>query len=315
MKTNKRGINILPKELPDDSDDLEKLIAEHEANAVPLKQGNEAKIVWYEEERKETPFSIVYLHGFKGSRGGGAPVHKEVAQALGCNLYLARLASHGEITDQPLADLTAQALVHSAEDAYRVGAKIGKKVILMGTSAGGGLALYLAGTAPFSKSIAAIVLYSPLIHIYGRNSLLLEHSLGRRLLRLFVSKEHRIHPNSPPSPEEERVWYSSFHINGALAIGEFVQKKINLGFFQRIQCPTFIGYYFKDKFSFDHTVSVAAIKRMAKQLGTPPSKILLANFPGANSHVICSSIVSDAVKEVSDSTINFLKNQLSLSRG
>jgi pimeloyl-ACP methyl ester carboxylesterase len=209
--------------------------------------------------------------------------------------------------------LTAGGLIRSAEDAFHVGAKIGKKVILMGTSAGGALALYLAGTAPFSNSIAAIVLYSPLIHIYGRNSLLLEHSLTRRLLRFFVSKERHIQPQSEPSPEEKRVWYSSFHINGALAIGEFVQKNINRALFRRIQCPAFIGYYFKDKFNFDQTVSVAAIKRMAAQLGTPPSKRSLVNFPEAHSHVICSSLVSDAVKDVEDSTINFLKNQLSLS--
>jgi pimeloyl-ACP methyl ester carboxylesterase len=306
-----KTITALPSLLPDDPEKLEQLIANHERKSSPLKQGNEARIIWHDERHKaKTSFSLIYLHGFKGSHGGGAPVHQKVAQTLGCNLYLARLAGHGQITDRPLAGLTASALIRSATDACRVGEKIGHKVIIMGTSVGGALALYLAGTAPFSASIAAIVVYSPLIHIYGRYSLLLEHSLGRGLLRLFPGKDHQIHSNSEPDPEERRIWYSDYQLSGALAIGKFVQKQIRPKLFRQIECPTFIGYYYKNKTSFDRTVSVAAIKKMATRLGAPRSKISLNNFPEAHAHVICSPLVSDAVNEVMDSTICFLAHQL-----
>jgi pimeloyl-ACP methyl ester carboxylesterase len=309
-----KNITALPSQLPDNSDKLEQLIASYEHQSSPLKQGSEAKIIWYDEHHKEkTPFSLVYLHGFKGSHGEGVPVHQTVARALGCNLYLARLAGHGQITDRPLADMTASGLVRSAAGACRVAEKIGDKVIIMGTSVGGALALYLAGTLPFSNSIAAIVLYSPLVHIYGRYSLLLENGFGRGLLRIFPGEEHQIQPNSDLSPKERRIWYSNYQLSGALAIGEFVQKEIGSELFQRIKCPAFIGYYYKDKYNFDRTVSVAAIKKMSAQLGTPRSRISLNNFPEAHTHVICSPLVSDAVEDVTDSTIDFLAHHLSLS--
>jgi hypothetical protein len=45
---------------------------------------------------------------------------------------------------------------------------------------------------------------------------------------------------------------------------------------------------------------------MAGQLGTHSSDIELKNFPNADTHVICCSLLSNAVQEVIDSTQQFL---------
>jgi len=71
----------------------------------------------------------------------GDPVHQNIAKQFHCNLYLARLAEHGIDTTEDLMNLTAEAYWESAKLAYAIGKQLGKKVILMGTSTGGTLAL------------------------------------------------------------------------------------------------------------------------------------------------------------------------------
>ncbi len=53
-----------------------------------IKPGNESQLIFADSIPQKTPYAIVYLHGFSGSIADGAPVHKEVAEALGANIYL-----------------------------------------------------------------------------------------------------------------------------------------------------------------------------------------------------------------------------------
>lgn len=303
----------LPVSLPDNGEELEKTIARHEQHYEPLKKGTQAKIVWNNPTKKNrTPYSIVYLHGFKASHPEGYPVHQTVAEKLGCNLYLSRLYGHGQITQQRLGDLTPHKLIESAEDAYRAGQKIGEKVILMGTSTGGSLATYMAASPAYSSSIAALVLYSPLVHLYGLRSLLLENSISRSLLRLIPGKNHILKEADPINVGEGNIWYHSYQLNGALVLGETIQKIMRRNVVANVKCPAFIGYYYKNKRNHDRIVSTSAIKRMARWLGTPAEDIVLKNFPQANSHVICSSLLSNAVQNVTSATVDFLINKTTL---
>jgi pimeloyl-ACP methyl ester carboxylesterase len=302
-----------PAILPDEPERLEHLIAEHEEQAQPLNKGAQAEIIWYDEEQKEPPpYAIVYLHGFKGSRGEGAPAHTTIAKRFGCNLYLSRLYGHGLIRDQYFDDLTPSALVRSAADACRIGEKIGKKIILMGTSTGGTLALMMAASDSFSPSIAGLILYSPLIHLYGMNALLLENAFVRSVLRLYPGKKYQLRGKAPPSAEEDHVWYHSYQLNGALALGQMIQTYMTPSLFSTVHCPAFIGYYYRTRHAHDRMVSTAAIKRMADQLGTHTSDVVLKNFPNADAHVICCSLLSDAVEDVIHSTQQFLIEKLDM---
>jgi len=293
--------------LPEQPAALDKIIALHEKAAKPLKKDAEARIIWHNEQHKsKTPWSIVYLHGFKGSQGEGYPVHRTIAQTFGCNLYLARLHGHGLIRKHNLGDLSSEDLLQSAMEACRIGEKIGGNVIVMGTSTGASLALYAAASNRFSNIIKALVLYSPLVHLYGINSLLLENSIGRTALRFIPGKNHQI-KYDPFSPEEEAIWYSSYLLNGALVLGETVQKIMRSSLFAQVQCPVFTGYYYKNSLHHDRVVSTSAIKRMMQKLGTVSSKKLLVNFPNAGSHVIANSLLSNAVQDVIRETSSFLE--------
>lgn len=118
--------NQLPA-LPTASAELESYVRTRES-AYKVKPDNEARIVWSADSlRKPTEYALVYLHGFSASQFEGAPVHRNIAQYLGANLYLSRLAGHGLDTTDPLADLSAEAYWQSACEALAVGQRLVEK--------------------------------------------------------------------------------------------------------------------------------------------------------------------------------------------
>src|SRR5690242_20557546 len=128
-----------------------------------IKPDNEARIVWANDSlQHKTEYALVYLHGFTASQGEGDPVHRDLAKKFGCNLYLSRLAEHGIDTTEPMVNLTSDNLWETAKQALAIGKQLGNKVILVGTSTGGTLALKLAAEYP---DVYALILMSPNIEI------------------------------------------------------------------------------------------------------------------------------------------------------
>ena len=68
----------------------------------PRKPNNESKVVFHDSIPKKTPYSILYLHGFSASTEEGNPVHINIANALGANIYLPRLFGHGLVEEEPI---------------------------------------------------------------------------------------------------------------------------------------------------------------------------------------------------------------------
>ena len=120
-------------------EELDAYIAEREAN-LPVREGNESRIIWADSSKTKTPISVVYLHGWSASAVEGDPVHRQIAQDLGANLYLPRLAEHGLSKEEALLDITADDLVDSAKEALSIAQLIGDRVVIVATSNGGALA-------------------------------------------------------------------------------------------------------------------------------------------------------------------------------
>ncbi|TYP93394.1 Pimeloyl-ACP methyl ester carboxylesterase [Fodinibius salinus] len=292
-------------QIPDRPADLEKYIAEKEA-AANVKPGTAANIHWHNSNApSQTDTAIVYLHGFRASHPEGDPVHRQVAKACGCNLFLSRMQEHGIQSSYPLLNLTEQKLITSARFAFEIGKKIGKKVVLMGTSTGGSLALYLAAQKKLKEQISALVLYSPLIQFYGITNQLLTHAPIRKLMSIIPGRRYLLKTTNA-TKAEKRIWNNKYALGGALALGTFIQNNMTKSLFSSINCPTFVGYYYKNKKQQDKVISVPALKKMSQQLQT--DNVHIRNFPDAQNHVICSSLVSKSANRVSSKTIQFLKN-------
>jgi len=138
------------------------LAASERAAGLPtgLIPDTEKRIRWHHGPGKEkTYYAIVYLHGFSATRQEIAPVGQRVAEALAANLYETRLSGHGLIRD-PLSGVRAEDWLDDAAEALAIGAAIGERIVLMGTSTGATLALAMAGRPSF-EAVDTLVLISP----------------------------------------------------------------------------------------------------------------------------------------------------------
>ena len=286
---------------------LEEHIAESERSAN-LRPDNEARIVWADSLHKvKTPYSIVYIPGFSATWAEGDPIHKQIARHFGCNLYLGRTAGHGVDSPDALKDLTPSAYAGSAERALAIGKALGEKVIVMGTSAGGMLALYLAARHP---EIDGLILYSPCIAVANPAMKLITKPWGRQILNQVFPDEHVV--NSYDKPGRIRYWFPQYHSNGLLTLQTMIDEYMTPELFQKVKQPVFMGYYYKDEDHQDNVVSVPAMLEMFDQLGTSANKKEKVDFPKADAHVIASHFTSQDLNGVYQATEKFMEDVLKL---
>ncbi|SJZ32835.1 alpha/beta hydrolase [Sediminibacterium ginsengisoli] len=272
-----------------------------------IKPDNEARIVWADSTKKKTPYAIVYLHGFSASQEEGNPVHRDIAKQFGCNLYLSRLSQHGIDTADALVNLTVDNLWESAREAYAIGKQLGEKVILMGTSTGGTLALQLAAAYP---EIAGLVLLSPNIAINDPNAWILNNHWGVQVARLV--KKSKFNTSANQTPVYKQYWTSQYRLEAAAELQEMLETSMTDITFRNVKQPLLLLYYYKDEAHQDPVVKVSAMKEMFGEIATPAAMKKEVAIPGTENHVLGSAIVSKDVGSVEREIKNFLKDVMKL---
>lgn len=298
--------NDLPV-LSDSPQQLEMYVAEQEKKHR-IKPDNEARIVWFNDSLKNTTeYAIVYLHGFSASQEEGNPVHRNLAKAFGCNLYLARLAEHGIDTSDALLNYTAEGLWQTSKEAYAIGKKLGKKVILVGTSTGGTVALQLAAAFP---DVAGIILYSPNIAINDPNAWLLNNPWGLQIARLV--KGSKLNTAGHDDTAYKKYWNYTYRLEATVQLEELVETTMLPATFKAVRQPVLALYYYKDDKNQDKVVKVSAIQKMMGQLGTPDSLKRSVAIANAGDHVLASPILSKDVASVEKESRLFLQQVMKL---
>jgi pimeloyl-ACP methyl ester carboxylesterase len=289
---------------------LETYIRDNEARHK-LKPDNEARIVWANDSsRSMTEYAIVYLHGFSASQGEGDPVHRYTARRYGCNLYLSRMAEHGIDTPEAMVNLTADEYWESAKQALAIGQQLGKKVILMGTSTGGSLALQLA--AAFPDKVAALILMSPNIAINDPNAWMVNNHWGLQIAHMVTGSPYII-SKEDYGPLYRQYWYPKYRSEAVVALEEYLETAMVKPTFEKVTQPVEMLYYYKDPVHQDSTVKVSAALEMFDQLSTPANLKYKEAIPEAGTHVICSSIRSHDVESVKAGVDHFMTAILHLA--
>jgi esterase/lipase len=295
----------LPVSLPE----LEKTINQGEKAVIGIRPDNQARIIWADSSKKEkTPVAFLYLHGFSASQKEGDPVHKDLAKKHNANLYLSRLAEHGiDRGDSNLIGLTAEDYEASAEKALQIAEKLGDEVIVIGTSAGGMLALHVASGHP---EIKALILYSPCIKLFDRAAVILDKPWGLQMARMVTGEP--VKRFKPESQAHANYWQLNYRIEALVVLQNLISNTMKPDVFSKIKCPVFLGYYYKNETEQDSTVSVPAMLNMFSELGTPEELRVSKAFPDAGAHVIGSYIRSKDWQSVEDETERFLADILKL---
>jgi pimeloyl-ACP methyl ester carboxylesterase len=299
---------ILPV-VPDKTSGIELFVLQNEA-AHRLKPDNEARIIWANDSLKQvTEYCIVYLHGFSASEKEGDPVHRNIAAAFGCNLYLSRLAEHGIDTSEQLLNLTADKYWESAKQALVIGKKLGRKVILMGTSTGGSLAIQLAATFP--KDVEALILLSPNIAINDPFAWVLNNHWGLQIARLVKHGNYMF--ANDDRPIYRLYWNKPYRLESAVELEEYLETAMNRENFGKVKQPVLLLYYYKDEIHQDSVVRVSAMLSMFDELGTPEKQKRKKAMPNTGDHVIGSPIKSHDVGGVQREIEKFMIEVLGIS--
>lgn len=285
--------------------ELEQLIDRREAGNPLVKPDNEARVIWADSSKQKTPYSMVYLHGFGASQGEGEPVHRLLAERFGCNLYLSRLKEQGIQSDSAFKSLTAENLLASAKEAVAIGQTLGDSVIIIGTSTGGALGLYITAHNP---EIAGLMLYSPIIAPKNEALYLLNGPWGRQIGEVVLGEVNTEEREDPV----KRYWSDVYYLEGYIALAGFVENTMRDQTFERVDDPVFLGYYYKDEAEQDQVVSVEAMLHMYDQLSTPLEKKTKVAFPNAGNHVISSVYRSGDWLGVYEASATFLEDVIGL---
>ena len=287
-------------------DALDRGIRERESQVPGLKPDNESRIIWYGEKFQKTPYVLLYLHGWSASYMEGDPVHRSIAQRYGANLYLPRLDGHGiDLGDNTFADITASSLMQSAANALGEAHLLGDSVIIVGTSTGGTLGLYLAGIDPL---ISSLVLYSPNVKIYDKSAALLDDPWGLQIGKLVTgSKYHGWEATGP----RKQYWTTHYQLRGLSELQALVSNTMIPETFENVKQPIMVAYYYKNDSLQDMTVSVDAIQEMFPQIGSGRKRLVVV--PEAGHHVMASSLTSNDLETVEQETISFLEEEVGIS--
>ncbi|MDQ8005689.1 MAG: alpha/beta fold hydrolase [Pedobacter sp.] len=270
-----------------------------------IKPGNEAEIVWADINHQQTEYAVVYLHGFSASKEEGNPVHTNFAKSINANLYLARLADHGIDTIAPMQYFTADKLWETAKEAFAIGKKLGKKVILVGTSTGGTLALQLAAAYP---EVHSLVLLSPNIAINDDKVWLLNNPWGLQIARKVSGGDERVLDGK--TPIYKKFWYDHYRLESVVQLQELLESAMTKQTFEKVKQPTLMLYYYKNEQEQDPVVKVSAMLEMFDELGTPTEKKEQHALPNTGNHVIGSYITSKDIPSVERAINEFVKKHI-----
>lgn len=225
-----------PTAMPRDPAALERWLQDTEASLGDVVPGAEKTIRWAHQDRRRTPLALVYLHGYTGTRQEVDPLCDELATALGANVYYTRLAGHGR-NPAHMGAVTGNDWLQDTRDALEIGRLIGERVIVVGTSTGGTLALWLA-QQPYAAAIAAQVLISPNLGPRARQSELLTGPWGAELLSLLVGDEYRW---TPTNADHARYWTWRYPARALLPMMAVV-RTVRDSQLERIRIPTLVLY-------------------------------------------------------------------------
>ena len=277
-------------------------LANNEQKVVALKPDNQARIIWADTAKQlQTDICFVYLHGFFASYREGMPTALNLAKHYKANLICNRMPGHGIADKDAFLQTTPESMWASAQEALVIGAKLGKRVIVIGTSTGGSLALLLASKYP--KMITAVVTYSPLIDFKEKAIWLLYKPWGLQIVTLLNGSAYI---TEPYSPKVRLYWTAEYRVEGAIALANLIANSMHRQTFQKVNLPIFVGAYYKDEAHQDNVVSVKAMQDMFKQLGTEAGKRKFVLFPKAGHHVIGSDFRAHYTSKVVEETIAFL---------
>lgn len=286
-----------PPELPEN---IEAWLADTEqeiAAQYALIPETEKRVSWHGEAGERTPYAVVNLHGFSATRQETAPLAERVAAALGANLFETRLAGHGH-TEQPMHAVSAEDWLADTAEALAIGARLGDKTVVIGTSTGGTLALAMSGHQS-AATVSDIVVISPNVQPSDGKAAWLTRPAGPLLARLIAGDTRSWQAHNE---QQARYWTTSYPIDAAVEVMRLVdllQSQLPLRLEQNLLVLLSPG---------DTVVSPEATKDAFERIDAPRKRLIEISDAGdPSNHVLAGDILSpDSTDDIAAAIVEFV---------
>lgn len=186
--------------------ELDQWVKHSESKTLDIVDGAEAMIEFADSTAPiKTSVCFLYVHGFSASRQETAPVTSEIASHYDANVFHARLAGHGVGSAGMVT--SAESWLQSMVDAWKVAEYLGDEVVIVATSTGAPLTVWLLKQLGVAKKVTAVLLMSPNFKIKNPFGFLLTWPLSPYWVHLLLGRNHSWEPESPV---HAKVWTSSY---------------------------------------------------------------------------------------------------------
>jgi len=281
-------------------DDIEAWLADAErqvATQYSLIPDTEKRVTWHGEAGTRTPYAVVTLHGFSATRQETAPLAERVATALGANLFETRLTGHGH-AEQPMQEVRAEDWLADTAEALAIGARIGDKIVVIGTSTGGTLALAMSNHRA-ADTVSDIVLISPNVQPSDGNAAWLTRPAGPLIARLIAGGTRSWEAHNE---RQARYWSTSYPLEAAIEVMRLVDL-LDARLPMTLQQNLLVLLSPRDT-----VVSPAATKQAYEHIDAPRKALIEIEDAGdPSNHVLAGDILSpDSTDEVSVMIVDFV---------
>ena len=285
-------------ELPDDIDsylaDAERLVtAQYE-----LIPDTEKRVTWYAEPGARTAYAVVNLHGFSATRQETAPLAERVAASLAANLFETRLSGHGH-SERPMHAVRAEDWLADTAEALAIGARLGEKIVVIGTSTGGTLALAMSKHET-AAPVSDIVLISPNLQPRDGNARWLTRPAGP-LIAKFIAGDTRSW--EAHNELQARYWSTSYPIEAAVEVMRLVDA-LNAGLPMKLR-QNLLVLQSPD----DQVVSPKATRQAFEQISAPRKQLIkIEDAEDPSRHVLAGDILApESTSRIAATIIDFVR--------
>ena len=287
---------VNPLKIPTSVADLDSYLAQSESKFGDVVPGAEKKIIWASAKQEQTEYAIVYIHGYSASRQEVAPLADLVAKDLKANLFYTRLTGHAR-NPEAFANSNANDWLNDSVEALEIGKKLGRKVILMGTSTGSSLICWLVSQDKYQKDVASIIFISPNFYPASKMTKLFLYPAGVGFAKTIYGKERSWEPRNA---SEGKYWNHQYRWEAITPMIVLVEHVQNIEY-EKISVPALFLYTEKDK-----VVDTSEIVKKFELLGSKDKKLL--NLSQCKDHVMAGDILSpDTTPLLHSEIIGFLK--------
>ncbi len=252
----------------------------------------------------KTPWSVVYLHGFSATRQETSPVSEEVARALGANLYETRLRGHG-LPGDSLGHVQARDWMGDAAFSLDVARRLGDSVLVIGTSTGGTLGVWLATLPkPVREGLHALVLISPNFGPKDRAAGLLTLPWAEVVLPRLIPQYEWVAKNE----EQKRFWTMRYPSTALFPMQALVEH-VRDASLNDYDVPT-LAFYNKGDDVVDAKRITTWLDRLDAEGRVKAERVLVIPTAGEDEHVIAGRIVAPSqTATFRDRIVAFVRRQ------